>query len=102
MRIEPSCCVGCVAIHGGRSSEVWIGSDTGIGIDAGAVGAFVRVEVAVLAASMRGWVRYVFWDRICRLLDDVISLTVAVARMSMMLLIVLMVTFRVLWIGSRL
>lgn len=73
-----------------------------ISIDAGAVVSFVRVVVVALAGSMRGWVGHVFWDRICRLLDDIVSLTVAVARMSMMLLVVLMVTFRVLCIGSRL
>lgn len=102
MRIEPCCYVGRVATHGGRSSEVWIGSDTEIGIHAGAVGAFVRVVVAALAACMQEWVGHVFWDRICRLLDDIVSLTVAVARMSMMLLVMLMATFRVLCIGSRL
>lgn len=73
-----------------------------IGIDAGTVGAVVRVVEAALAASMRGWVGHVFWDRICRLLDDIVSMTAAVARMRMMLLVVLTVTFWVLCIGSRL
>lgn len=62
-----------------------------ISINAGAVVSFVRVVVAVLAGTLRGWVGYVFWDRTCRLLDDIVSLTVAP-----------MVTLRVLCIGSRL